>query len=298
MKIIVTGSLGNISKPLTEELLQNGHAVTVISSKPEKQKDIVALGATAAIGRLEDAHFLTATFAGADAVYCMEPRGGAIGQNLDVIAYTEKLCSNYVEAIKQAGVKRVVHLSSVGAHTDKGNGVLAFHYKAEKTLDKLPPEVGITFLRPVGFYPNLLDFVNMIKTQGAIASNYGGTDRIILVSPLDIAAAAAEEITTPLVGRKIRYVASEDLTCNEVAGILGAAIGKPDLKWILIPDERVLNGLIASGMNPRFAAGLVEMNASRHSGVLYEDYDRNRPTLGSVKLKEYAKEFAAVFNQK
>lgn len=36
MKIIITGSLGHISKPLTEELVQKGHAVTVISSNPEK----------------------------------------------------------------------------------------------------------------------------------------------------------------------------------------------------------------------------------------------------------------------
>lgn len=69
MKITITGSLGNISKPLTEELVQKGHAVTVISSKPEKQKDIETLGAKAAIGTIEDVAFLTATFTGADAVY-------------------------------------------------------------------------------------------------------------------------------------------------------------------------------------------------------------------------------------
>lgn len=295
MNIILTGSLGNISKPLAEELVQNGHSVTVISSKPEKQKEIAALGAKAAIGRLEDVDFLTATFTGADAVYCMEAR--ASDNTLDMITYAEQLGGNYVEAIQQSGVKRVVHLSSVGAHTDKGNGVLLFHYKVEQILNKLPPDVAITFMRPVGFYANLLDFVNSIKTQGVILSNYGGEDKIMLVSPLDIAAAVAEEITTSAVGRKIRYVASDELTCNDVASILGAAIGKPDLKWIIIPDQQLLNGLLASGMNPRFAAGIVEMNASRHSGALYEDYYRNRPTLGKVKLVDFAKEFAAVYNQ-
>ena len=40
MKIIVTGSLGHISRPLVEELVQKGHAVKVISSNPEKRKDI------------------------------------------------------------------------------------------------------------------------------------------------------------------------------------------------------------------------------------------------------------------
>jgi uncharacterized protein YbjT (DUF2867 family) len=61
MKVIVTGSLGNISKPLAKELVGKGHTVTVISSKPEKQKDIEALGAAAAIGSLEDVDFLVST---------------------------------------------------------------------------------------------------------------------------------------------------------------------------------------------------------------------------------------------
>jgi len=44
---------------------------------------------------------------------------------------------------------------------------------------------------------------------------------------------------------------------------------------------------------------LVEMFASQHNGMLMEDYYRNRPTvMGKVKLKDFAKEFAAAYNQK
>lgn len=72
----------------------------------------------------------------------------------------------------------------------------------------------------------------------------------------------AEEIAIPLTGRKIRYVASEELTGNEVAHILGTAIEKPDLKWVIVSDEQTQQGLEAIGMNPGIAAGLVEMYAS------------------------------------
>jgi len=299
MKIIVTGSLGNISKPLTKKLVQKGHQVTVISSKPERQKDIEALGASAAIGTMEDAGFLTATFKGADAVYVMETMGGNsfFDPNLDIIAAINKIGNNYKQAIEQSGIKRVVHLSSIGAHTDKGNGLLAFHYNVENILKQLPSDVSITFMRPVGFYYNLLGFINTIKAQGVIATNYGGDSKKPWVSPLDIAEAVAEELVTPFEGRKVRYVASDEISCNELASLLGAAIGKPDLKWVVIPDEQLLNGMIAAGMNPKIAAGMVEMNAGMNNGDLYEDYFRNKPTLGKVKLAEYAKEFAAVYNQ-
>ncbi len=299
MKIIVTGSLGHISLPLTKELMQKGHEVTVISSKPEKQKDIEALGATAAIGTMEDADFLSATFKGADVVYVMETTGAGsfMDPNFDLMAAISKIGHNYKRAIQQSGIKRVVHLSSIGAHTDKGNGILAFHYNVENILRELPGDVSIKFMRPVGFYYNMFAFIPTIKTQGAIISNYGGDDKEPWVSPLDIAAVIAEEMEKPFDGRIVRYIASDEVSPNEVAGILGEAIGKPDLKWIAIPDEQMLNGMIASGMNPNIAKGLVEMNASRRGGVLYEDYDRNRPTLSKVKLTDFAKEFATVFNQ-
>jgi uncharacterized protein YbjT (DUF2867 family) len=296
MKIIVTGSLGRISRPLAEELVGKGHSVTVVSSKPERQKDIEALGATTAIGSLEDVDFLSATFAGADAVYCMEPPAGMFDQNFDLMEHTRKLGENFAEAIRRSGVKRVVHLSSIGAHAEKGTGILVFHYNVEQILNRLPADVAITFMRPVGFYYNLFAFISAIKTQGAIVSNYGGDIKEPWVSPIDIAAAVAQEIVTPLEGRKIRYVASDEVTCNELAVILGRAVGKPDLKWVIVSDEQLLNGLLAAGMNPDFAKGYVEMNVSRRNGILYEDYYRHKPTLGKVKLTDFAKEFAAVYN--
>ena len=40
MKIVLTGSLGNISKPLAAQLLREGHMVTVISSKEDRRREI------------------------------------------------------------------------------------------------------------------------------------------------------------------------------------------------------------------------------------------------------------------
>ena len=109
MHIILTGSLGHISQPLAQGLVRQGHAVTVISSQPDRQPAIEALGATAAIGSLEDADFLATTFAGADAVYAMVPPNLAAP---DVLAYYRSLGHGYAQAIRRAGVGRVVHLSS------------------------------------------------------------------------------------------------------------------------------------------------------------------------------------------
>ena len=298
MKIVITGSLGHISLPLTKELVQKGHTVTVISSKTDKKQEIEVLGAIAAIGSLEDVDFLTATFTGADAVYCMVPPNNYFDHSLDLLAYYRQLGENYAAAIAASGVKHVVNLSTIGAHLAKGSGILIGAHNVQNILNTLPTDVAITHMRPTSFFYNLYGYIEMIKNTGIIAANYGADHIIPWVSPIDIAAAVADELITPLAGRKIRYVSSEELTGNETAKILGAAIGKPDLKWILISNEETQTGLEAIGMNPGIAAGLVEMYASLYSGILGEDYFRNRPAvMGKVKMVDFATEFAKAFNQ-
>ena len=58
----------------------------------------------------------------------------------------------------------------------------------------------------------------------------------------------------------------------------------------------MLNAMVGTGMNPNIARGLVEMNACRRGSVLYEDYLVNKPVLSNTKLKDFAREFAIVYN--
>lgn len=299
MKIIVTGSLGNISRPLTEMLVQNGHQVTVISSSDDRRAAIEALGAKAAIGTMEDIDFLSETFQGADAVYVMATLGkeSFFDSNINVVEEMTQLGRNYKTAIEQAGVKKVIELSAMGAHKAAGNGNLEFHYNIENTLKQLPADVSIKVMRPSGFYVNLLRSVQSAKEKGVIISNYDGDKKEPWVSPIDIASVIAEEMDKPFEGRTVRYIASDEVSPIEIAEALGKAIGKPELKWQAITNEQMLEGMVSMGMNPEAAKGLVDMQAAQGNGSLYEDYNQNKPTLGNVKLADFAKEFALAYNK-
>jgi uncharacterized protein YbjT (DUF2867 family) len=294
MNITITGSLGHISKPLTENLVKKGHHVTVISSKADKQAAIEALGATAAIGSLEDIAFLTKAFTGADVVYCMVPPNYFAESN--VLDYYKRLGTNYVEAIKQSGVKRVIHLSSYGAHLEKGTGLIVGSHNVEEMLNKIPG-ISVTHMRPAYFNYNFNNFIGVIKHTGMIMANYGGDDKLVFVSPLDIAAAIADEVDTPRTGVNVRYVASEELTGNEIATTLGEAVGKPDLKWRVIPDEQMQAAMEGSGLPASLAAMFVEMFSAMRQGKLSEEYYKNPPAeMGKERLKDFAKEFAENYN--
>lgn len=300
MNIVLTGSLGNIGKSLTPILVQKGHNVTVITSKQDREKDIEALGAKAAVGSIQDAEFLTQTFKGADIVYLMEAWegiGSIFDKEVDFLAGFHLIGNNYKKAVLASGVKKIVHLSSVGAHSATGYGSLSAHHDVENILKQLPNEVAIKFMRPTAFYTNLYRSMQSIKEKGAIISNHGGDKKEPWVSPLDIADAIAEEMELPFEGRKVRYLASDEVSPNELVKILGEAIGNPDLKWIQISDEQMLEGMLSMGVNTKIAQGMVDMQASQRSGLLYEDLYRNMPTLGKVKFTDFVKEFALEYHK-
>lgn len=300
MKILLTGSLGRIGKPLTQSLVKNGHSVTVISSKAERQKDIEAVGAKAAIGSMLDVDFLTTAFKDADAVYLMvawDAIGNIFDKELDFPTEFSNIASNYKQAVEQSGVKKVVYLSSIGAHTNQGIGSLSIYNGVEGIMNELPADVSIKFMRPVAFYPNIFRFMQSIKTDGVIIQSYGGNQKEPWVSPIDIADVIVEEMEKPFEGRTFRYIASDEVSPNEVASILGEAIGKQDLKWQIVPAEQLLNGVLASGMNEWVAKGFIEMQTAQGNGSLYQDFYKNKPVMGKVKLTDFAKEFAVVYNQ-
>lgn len=297
MKITITGSLGHIGKPLTKLLIKENHEVKVISSSDERKKDILALGATPAIGSLEDVDFLTAHFKDADAVFTMVPPNNYFNQDLDLMAYYKHLGQNYAQAISGSAIKRVVNLSSFGAHLEKGNGILKGAHDVEEILNnELFSEISLTHMRPTSFYYNLYGYLNTIKSDNAIYANYG-RQTIPWVAPEDIAQAVAEELNDTSSTSKVRYVVSEELTGDQTAAILGKAIGKPDLKWQIVDNEGLSKALEAAGMNPEIAQGLTEMYVALESGLLKEDYEDTKPHLfGTKKLKHFAKEFAKDFH--
>jgi uncharacterized protein YbjT (DUF2867 family) len=292
MKITLAGSLGNISKPLAEILIKNGHEVTTISSDSKKVSDIEALGAKAAIGSVSDVAFLADAFKGADAIYTMVPPNWGASNYRQYIAETGK---NYLEAIKASAVKRVVNLSSIGAHLSGGTGPIAGLYDVEHTLNTLDG-IAIKHLRAGIFYINFFFDMGIIRNMGIMGNNYGEKTKLIMVHPSDIAAVAAQELQGSFEGKSHRYVASDEREISEIVKILGTAIGKPELPWVQFSDEETFAGMTSAGMSEAIARTYVEMGNAINSGILFEDFDQHKPDIwGSTKLIDFVKEFAAVY---
>lgn len=294
MNYVITGSAGNISKPLAETLLQAGHQVTVISRTAANLKSLTDAGATAAIGSVEDEDFLAETFKGADAVYTMVPPKW---DPIDWKKHIGQTGERYARAISKAGVKYVVNLSSVGAHLPDGCGPVSGLYISEQALNTLK-DVNVKHLRPAYFYQNLLSNLSLIKSSGIMGGNFSLSGHSFpIADPRDIAAAAAEELLAlSFTGKSVRYVVSDEVSTDAIALTLGKAIGNPALPWVAFTDEQALQGMLQAGLSEEIAKNYVEMGQALNSGKMSEDYLKNRSgKLGTIKLDDFAKEFAAIY---
>ena len=295
MKYAITGAAGHISKPLALELLAAGHEVTVIGRSAENLKPLTDKGAKAAIGSVDDVAFLTSVFEGKDAVYIMVPPNyGAT----DVKGYIHSVGKNFAAAIKASGVKNAVNLSSVGAHLADGAGPINGLHRGEEELNKLDG-VNILHLRPAYFYYNLYASLDLIKNMNIIGGNFNlAPGRFPIVHPSDIAAVAAKALVAlDFKGHSHVYIASDEVGTEQIATEIGNAIGKPGLPWVQFPDDQALQGMLAAGLGESLATNYVEMGAGMNSGSIYEDYFKQPSRiLGKTKLKDFAVEFAAVYN--
>jgi uncharacterized protein YbjT (DUF2867 family) len=294
MRYVITGSLGHISRPLATQLVKEGHSVTVVSSKAERTNEIKAIGATAAIGTVADAGFLSETFKGADGVYTMVP---PYYSGNDWKGFIGGIGRNYVIAIKASGVKHVVNLSSIGAHMDRGCGPVSGLYRVEQALNEIHG-VNVRHLRAGYFYTNFLNSIGTIKSSGTMIGNFGKNTLMVMVHPEDIADEAVRELLEPsFLGKGFRYIVSDERTTDELASIFGTAIGKPDLRWVDISDKEMFDGMIQTGMPEEIVNNYVEMGAAMRSGDMTLDYEAHRPVFSGWRgLDKFIPDFVAAYN--
>lgn len=294
MNVTVTGSLGNISRILVEKLIEKGHVVKVISSNPDRVKEIEALGAIPCIGSVEDYPFIRQCFEKSDAVYLMIPPSFGAA---DPKQYIRTVGAQYASALRATGVKFAVNLSSIGSDIENGLGPTGPNFDVEQQLNDLP-DTHVLHLRPGMFFTNFYGAIPTIKNQGMLGNNFGGSVVLPLSHPRDIAEAAFHAIDKLAVsGKQVHYVISDEKTGFEVARALGNAVGKSDVNWIEFSDEQLLNGLIQNGFSEQMArVYIIEIGAALRDGSFTKDYNQQEnPSRSGTTIGDFAREFALAY---
>jgi hypothetical protein len=91
-----------------------------------------------------------------------------------------------------------------------------------------------------------------------------------MIATRDIGAAAADALLKlDFTGQQTReLLGHKDLTYSQMAKIIGAAIGIPDLAYIQLPAEQVLQAVTQMGFSKNMATLMGEMSDALNSGYM------------------------------
>lgn len=286
--IVITGATGNTGKIIAERLLAAGQKVRAIGRSEEKLQPLLAKGAEAYIGDVTDEEGMVRAFVGATAAYAMIPPHM---QAQNVRAYQEAVSDALVLGIKQAGVKHVIFLSSVGADKPEKVGPVVGLHVFEQKLNRISG-LNVLHLRPGYFMENLLMYVGLIKSMGMTAGTLKSDLPIPMIATRDIGAVAAEALLKrDFAGLQTReLLGPRDVTMREAASAIGAAIGKPGLSYSQLPALMVKPAMKQMGVSPDMADGMLEMMDAMNSGWMAPQEKRSPQNTTPTTIEQFVAE--------
>jgi uncharacterized protein YbjT (DUF2867 family) len=266
---VVLGASGNTGHVVAKNLLARGQKVRVVGRDAARLQALAAEGAEIFVGDVTDTRAMAKAFRGAETAYVMIPPN--LTSN-DYRSYQERAVDAIATAVRHAGVKNVVSLSSIGADKASGTGPVVGLHNLEQKLNQVD-DINILHLRAGYFMENTLPQMGAIRMTGNVAGPLRPDLKLPMIATRDIGAAAADALLKlDFRGKQTRELQGErDLDYTEVASIIGNGIGKPGLGYVQLPDDQMKPALVQMGMSENFVGILLEMAGSlntRHMRAL------------------------------
>jgi uncharacterized protein YbjT (DUF2867 family) len=209
VRILVTGATGNVGRLVVNQLLQTDVQVRALTNNPAKAA--LPPGVEVAEGYLGTLATIPAALDGVDRLY---------------LAPVPKTAQAVVDLALQAGVRRIVALSSSGADDEAQGDPSGWWFYAIEQAVESAPGVEWTHLRPGEFMLNALAWADSIRDRGMVRAAYGAA----AYAPMDLDDIAAVAAKTLLEdghhGKKYAMTGPESLSKVEKVRIIGEVLGR------------------------------------------------------------------------
>ena len=187
---VVFGATGQVGGATARALLAMGRKVRAVVRDPAKAEALGQQGAELVVADFNDASALEAALRGADGAFIMIPPNFAPGKDFPETRAVVGALRLAAQAAKPA---RIVCLSSVGAHRDKGLGLITQLRILERELSGLP--MPLAFIRAAWFMENIAWDIAPAREAGELASFLSPLERKIpMVATADIGRLAAQTL--------------------------------------------------------------------------------------------------------
>ena len=297
MHYAIFGATGNTGLAIARKLVQAGKLVSAFGRNVDKLTEFPKAGARALAGdlaNLPNDSWLRDAMQGVNVVYALIPPNYKAENFRE---YQNKVAKNLTDAIQENKIKHVVTLSSVGAHLTEKAGVVQGLYDFEQMLNKVSG-LNVLHLRPSYFMENLYGQIATIKQMNMMGSPMKADLSFPLVLTKDIADVAVRRLLElNFKGQMVQYVLGpRNVTFNEIAKIIGKAIGKTDLKYTQFPPEDAKKAMMEGmGLSESVANAMNEFVDACNQGKIFGDIKRSPENTTPTTLEDFAKDFAKAY---
>lgn len=219
----IIGITGRVGGGAATRLLEMGKQVRAIVRDEAKGQVWASKGASVAVADMTDADGLGRAIAGSDAVFVMLP---PIFDPLPGFPEAKGLIDSLSVALRQSETKRIVALSTIGAHVTRPNLLNGLHMM-EESFRQLP--MPVTFLRPGWFMENHAGDVSSARSEGIIHSYLQPIEHAVpMIATKDIGTLAATLLLESWSGKRVvELEAKTRVSSADIAATLTDILGKP-----------------------------------------------------------------------
>lgn len=251
----VFGVTGRTGAAAADALLRAGRAVRVVVRDAAKGQPWAERGAEVAAADLTDLGSMTKALSGVQGAYVVNPQ--QYGRD-DLFEMADLVAATTARAAREAGVPRLVALSSVGADRDGGTGWIGMNRMVEQRLREA--RVPAVFQRAAYFMENWAPLIAHAVRTGTLPTFLAPPQRAIpMVATADVGATAAALLLEEWTGSgAVTLAGPQDYSPNDVAAIVSAAIGAP-VDVAVLPEAQWPQALADARFSNAALAGFIEM---------------------------------------
>jgi len=250
----IIGVSGRVGGGAASRLLEMGKQVRAVVRDEAKGHVWASKGASVAVADMTDGDGLGRAIAGSEGVFVMLP---PLFDPSPGFPEAKGLIDSLSAALRQSKAKRIVALSTIGAHVTRPNLLNGLHMM-EESFRQFP--MPVTFLRPGWFMENHAGDVSSAMSEGIIHSYLQPIEHAIpMIATKDIGALADTLLLESWSGKRVVELEAETrVSSADIATTLTDILGKP-IKAEPVPRTRWEEVFRAQGMkNPTPRIQMIE----------------------------------------
>lgn len=263
---IIVGASGQVGSYIIDRLVANEIPTIAVVRDPNKLKNSNLPFRQADLFNTDQ---VVKAFYGATTAFLLTPENPSSN---DIIDDTKKIIENYRKAIEANKIKRIICLSSIGAHIEGKSGNLIMSKLLKKSFDNFNIEK--IFVRPSYYFSNWLGYLSTIEQFGILPTFFPEELTIEMLSPLDLAFFIAEIIAKPIgqtTTNVYELVGPKTYNSIDISRAFSSVLNK-EVFLQSIPRDKWKETLLSVGFTSNSADNLIDMTQAVVDGFTTPEF--------------------------